>query len=482
MTIVRAMRRALLLAAVVLLAAAGCGGSDTSSSSGAGEVAAIVPASAPLLIALETDRESEQWQQAEELLNRFPGKQRLLDEVRKGLAEEDVDLDADLLPALGDETYLAVLDFEGGGDNVVVITKPGDKEKFAKLLRESDDPTVTREVGGWTLVAETETALDRLEEGDRLEDAAWFEAAQGRVEDDALVTLFANGAAIGEALREGIPSDCDLPDAYGKLEYATATIAAEKGGLRAWFAAKGDGVDQLVQGDSLLSLVPAGAFAYLGSPGFDPEQFGLSAQLRCALEGEEVPDLERELGVSFDDLVDLFAGGYALYVRSAALIPEVTLLLAPDDDARAVATLDELAEKAAALGGAEVERKSVGETEARELTFGPVSILYGAGDGRVVVTTARAGFDALAGEGDKLEDDEGFRSVREAAGVGEDDEVFAYFDLRGLAELIDRFAGFAEQDLPPEVEANLEPLTGFIAWGDLSDPNDVEAGAFLEIR
>jgi len=32
------------------------------------------------------------------------------------------------------------------------------------------------------------------------------------------------------------------------------------------------------------------------------------------------------------------------------------------------------------------------------------------------------------------------------------------------------------------VRSNLEPLTSFLAWGDLSDPNDVEFGAFLGIR
>ena len=485
MTIVQNVRRALLLVAAGLLAAAaGCGGSETQSGSGAGEVAGIVPASAPLLLAFETDPESEQWQQAEELLSRFPGKQRLLDEVRKGLAEEGVDVENDLVPALGDDTYLAVTNFEGGGDNVVFLTQPRDKEKFAELLRKSDEPTVTREVDGWTLVAESAAALDRLDASDeKLEDADWFQAALDRVEDDALLTLYANGAAIHDALREEQPAGCELSEDFGRLDYAVVTIAAEDNGVRAWGAASGEGAAELVKGESLLSFVPTGAFAYLGSPGFDTERFGLADQIRCALDAEgNLPDVERELGASFDDLIDLFAGGYALYARSAALIPEVTLLLAPEDEARAVETLDGLAEKAAALGGVEVERERIGDTEAKELNFGPVAILYGAGDGRVVVTSARAGFDALAGEGGNLEDDEGFRSVRDAAGVEDDDEVFAYFDLRGLPELIDRFAGFAEQDLPQEVEANLKPLSGFIAWGDLSDPNDAEGGAFLEIR
>ncbi len=483
MTIVRSMLgRVALFCAFVALLLAGCGGTNTSGSgSSAAEVAGLVPASAPLLIALETDPDSEQWKQADELLSRFPGKQRLLSEVRKGLAEEGMDLQQDILPALGDETYIAVLDFEDG--DVVGITKPRDKQKLTELLRESDESTVTREVEGWTLIADTDEVLDSFEaEAEKLEGADWFDAAQGRVEEDALVTLFANGPAINDALAEASPEGCDLSEAYGKLDYAAGTLAAEDDGFRMRVAAAGDGIEDLIKGESLLSQIPAGAFAYLGSPGFDSGQFSLGAQLRCGLDAEQLPDVEQQLGASFDEIFDLFAGGYGLYVRSGTLIPEVTLLLAPEDEARAVATLDELGEKAAALGGAELERRQVGDTEAREINFGPVSVLYGAGDGKVVLSTAAAGFDALTGQGDKLEDDDAFRDAREAAGVGDGDDVYAYFDLRQLTELVERLAGFADQDVPPEVSGNLEPLESFLAWGDLSDADNIEFGAFLSIR
>ena len=61
------------------------------------------------------------------------------------------------------------------------------------------------------------------------------------------------------------------------------------------------------------------------------------------------------------------------------------------------------------------------------------------------------------------------------------DEVFAYFDLRRIVDLADDIAGLAEEDLPREARENLEPLESFVLWGDASDPNDVEVGAFLEI-
>ncbi|MBA3788246.1 MAG: DUF3352 domain-containing protein, partial [Actinobacteria bacterium] len=185
--------RSSLIALLALFSAAfaGCGGSTNTSGSAAADVAGVVPASAPVLIALETDPDSDQWQQADDLLSKFPGKARLLTELRKGLADEGVDLDDELLPAFGDETYIVVLDFENGGDNVVALTKPRDKAKLTQLLEESDDDTVTREIEGWTAIAENTATLDRFAAaGDKLADADWFGEAQDRVEEDALVTFF----------------------------------------------------------------------------------------------------------------------------------------------------------------------------------------------------------------------------------------------------------------------------------------------------
>ncbi len=467
--------------ALFCLTLLGCGGGSTNTAgSVAADVAGIVPASAPILIALETDPDSDQWQQADELLSKFPGKERLLTELRKGLADEGIDLDDELLPAFGDETYIVVLDFENGGDNVVVLTKPRDKEKLTQLLKESDEDAATREIDGWTAIAETDATLDRFAQaGDKLADADWFGEAQERVEEDALVTFFANGAPITEALRESAPDGCDLT-AQGTLRYAVGTMTAADDGVRMRFAAKSEGAKQGVSGASLLSEVPSGAYAYLGSPAFDTAGLGLSEQLRCALESGGIPDVEDELGVRYDEILDLFAGGLGLYLRPAALIPEITLLLDPEDDAKSLDVLDRLAEKATGFGG-KLQRTTVAGTEAREVQLGPVSILYGANDGHVAVTTARAGIEALAEGGPSLADDDAFKDATEAADMGESDEVFAYFDLRRIVDLADDIAGFAEQDLPREARENLEPLESFLLWGDASDPNDVEVGAFLEI-
>ncbi len=160
----------------------------------------------------------------------------------------------------------------------------------------------------------------------------------------------------------------------------------------------------------------------------------------------------------------------------------MTLLLEPEDEARAIDTLDALAGTVSSFLDAEPSTRRIGEIDAKVLQAGPVSILYGAGDGRVVVTTAPGGFDALTGDGDSLEDDERFRDAREAAGVGGDAEVYAYLDLHGLVDLLGTVSAFSDEGLPAEAQANLEPLESFVAWGDVSDPDEPEVGLFLEIR
>ncbi len=475
--------RFLPLVVVAVLLAAGCGGgSAVSTGSSADEVAGLVPASTPLLIAFETDPESEQWGQADALLDKFPGREQLFDKLQEELGQEGLQVERDLVPALGDETYVAVLGFEDEGGDAVVLTQPRDEAKLSQLLEKSDEPLVTREVDGWTLVAESEAVLDRFTAaGEKLDGAAWFADAQARVDEAGLVTLFANGQGIRDAVRESLPAGCELPDSIGNLDYAAGLLAAEDDGVRFRLAASGDGVQELLEGESMLSNVPAGAFAYLGAPGFDSSLFDFSGQAGCAADTPAVPDLNM-FGIKADGLADLFAGGFAFYAKSGTIIPEVTLLLSPEDEAKAVKLLDDLVESLAEWGDLEVQHRQIGGIDVRSVALGPVTLLWGAGNGKVVVTTSPAGFDALTGADDGLEDDADFRAAREAAGLGDSDEVFVYVDLQELIQLAEVIAGLSNESVPPEVQENLEPLEDLLVWADRSDPNDVEVGAFLTIR
>jgi len=133
-------------------------------------------------------------------------------------------------------------------------------------------------------------------------------------------------------------------------------------------------------------------------------------------------------------------------------------------------------------GLGQLRPRTVDGIAAKELEAGPVTVLYGGADGRVAITTTVRGLQALTGEVDSLADDERFRAALDAAGLDDGGDVVLYLDLQQLLQLADGLAGLAGEDVPAGVEANLEPLRSFLVWADLGDPDDVEAGAFLEIR
>ena len=66
--------------------------------------------------------------------------------------------------------------------------------------------------------------------------------------------------------------------------------------------------------------------------------------------------------------------------------------------------------------------------------------------------------------------------------MGDDAQINAYLDLQGLIELLGTVSAFSDEGVPPEVQANLEPLESLIVWGDVSDPDEPELGLFLGIR
>ena len=110
------------------LAVAGCGGSDSAATGGPGG-SSIAPQSAAAYLTFNTDLDSDQVNQLEDLLEKFPDRDKLLAEVQKGLADEDLSWENDVKPALGETFDLVLLDFRRS-DDVVGILKPADEAKL----------------------------------------------------------------------------------------------------------------------------------------------------------------------------------------------------------------------------------------------------------------------------------------------------------------------------------------------------------------
>ena len=105
------MRRVFSAALLATLAAglAGCGGGSANDLSV--RLQSGASSSAPMslaFVAIDSDLGSSQWQQLDELSKKFPGRDKALSQLRQELAENGVDYEQDVKPALGPEVDVAL--------------------------------------------------------------------------------------------------------------------------------------------------------------------------------------------------------------------------------------------------------------------------------------------------------------------------------------------------------------------------------------
>jgi Protein of unknown function (DUF3352) len=429
---------AVALLAGLTLAVAGCGGSNV----GAGaSPASLLRPGAVVYWETATDPDSEQWDQFEELLRRFPDGDKWLATLEKKL-----------LPALGDQLAVAVYATEGSqSSQAVVLTNPDDPERSVARIKELDDDAATRVLGDWVVAADTRGAIDAALKGDgaALADDENFKAALAALPDDALSRVYADP---GRYLQ--LAGTLDL-FGLADLDFAGAWAKTRKDGAELEFVLRGDGVDRLL-GDgepytsTLLQRVPDDAFAFLS---FRGEALKRSLeQLRAnPLLAVGLRELEREYGVDVDELATLLDGEVAFFARPGRRTPEFTLLFETKDAAGAKATIERLL---------------------RRVPDDP-RLSVGALNGIVAVSTARDPLDELGAPGDKLADNARFNGALELVGAPDRYSGLAYLDLAKARGLIAAHAG-------AEVGRNLKPLRSLVALGT-KDGDLISARAFLEI-
>lgn len=466
------------VAAAAALAAAGCGGAE-----GDPGAAGFAPAATQVFVSVNTELDSEEWDAARALLDRFPDGDRFLAFVAEELLPPGTDLAQDVEPALGPELGIAVLDLEE--ETVVGFTQPDDPRKLAALLAEAEEDLVTREIEGWTAFADDTAALDAFaaaHEDGSLAGSDDFERVAADLPDGALLKLYARGEAV-EAELGGV---AELPVSLPSVAFA---FVVEPDRLRLEGAAELEPLERFVSEPyeaELPDIVPAGAFLYLS---FKDLEGPLSALRDFFAELE--PDLERDLarvegvlGLSLEeDVLPLFAREGALYARPGFPFPEATLLLQVDDERAARETLDALAAAARTfLGLAEPTTTSVDGVEVVQVPVsGLLSLYYGVFDGQVVVTTSLDGIRDLREGRPALAEDEAFSAALDDAGVPDETVGFAYVDLEEAIPLVLNLLGFAGDEAPAAVRDNLEPLESFVAYGDAED-DILRFSAFLSVE
>lgn len=491
------MRQLFGLLVVTALLSTACGGDDA-----VGGAAEIVPADVAVFVSADTDFDGDQWQTAEELVRKFPDGPRALQQLLSELEEdENVSFEQDVKPALGPEVAVVVLEIpEGDGEPpFVVLTQPEDEGKLRELLTRSEDPVVIDQVAGWTIVSDSQASIDAFKsargDGTLAGSEDYREATEG-LDEEALGRVYVSGQALQEV-------------AEREPDYSAGTLKAMlPGGQFPSFAlvlqARDDGVrldgnarfaGELVEGGfasapyeaKLPETVPAGVLFYLSFSDLE----GQLSKLRDAFAGLE-PDVERQLGqveamlgVSLEeDVAPLFANEGAFYVRRGALIPEVTLLLEVDDEARALETVDKLVEGLGRFAPVGTPRPvEIAGVQARELVLqdAPVALVYAAFDGKLVLTTSREGIAALREDGDRLAGEDAFEEAKERADVPEETSGFGYVNLQ---EIISLALGLGEAvagaETPSELRPNLEPLRQLVFY-QTAEGDRATFSAFLGI-
>ena len=481
--------RPLWIAAVALaaLTLTGCGAKEQSSAaSGAG----IVPATAPAFVAVDTDLQSPQWRQVDELLASFPGKPELLQMLRSSVREESkLDYERDIKPALGSELDVAWVDTENNGMNVVGLTKPKDEEAFRRMITKGSQPDrmFFGTVGGWLVFSDTQDKVDRFraaaEEGGKLADQKAYKDALAELPDETLVHAYVSGQELTDVFKKlaaGTPG-LSKQTLGQQLEFIAAGLAAEDEGLRLVFTVGGERAleDQAKSFESeLVQEVPADALAFVSFKGSDVSS-GFRQRGRAAPQAMRA--LEQVLGFRLDSLLGLLSDEVAFYVRPQRPIPEFTLLFKVPNEGTGLAQIREVMDGLAKAANARTGRDSQAGIPLRSVDFEEGFVVrYGAFDGKVIVTTGGTAVDDVRSHETKLPDDDEYRDALGAAGAPDESGAFVYVNLKRTVALFRLLAKAEGEPVSDEVWANLAPLRSFVGWGEV-DGRTSTVTMFLQI-
>ena len=478
------MRARLTLVAVAAFVVAGCGGGGgggTKTGAKAPAGASLIPADVPVYFAVTTDENSSQWEQADALLKKFPGREKLLAEARKELSSEGVNFQRDVLPALGPEVDFALFDLADAEASLVGLTKPEDPEKLMELLKKGDDPPqiVKKRDDGWVVFSDSQASVDRIgASGAKLADDSRYKDALGKLPEESLASAWIEGKPLVTAIQKEAQG-ADLGQA-SKLEWLAAALEARDDGAAIQAVVKGISANTESFESSLLDKVPSDTLLFTTFKSLDKSLGDIEKQA-----GPGGALIEGALGVKLRDLADLFSGETALWARAGTPAPEITLALDDTNAEAKLATLGKLARKVIALIPPSADFQPTGPrpvtiegASMNELRFGPFAVYYGRANGWIVVTDTRNAIRDLRGADNSLADDPLFKETKDAAGMPDENAGFFYINLK---DAIAEIAGLAGESIPADVQANLRPLRTLLLYSKV-DGDVTGITAFLEIK
>jgi hypothetical protein len=462
--------------AALALGAVACGSQDVGTAAPSSSAGLLRPGAIAYWQTV-SDPDAPQWKQAEDLLAKFPDGDLWLSQLKKKLVtEKHVTWEDDVRPALGEVVDVAVYGETGAAKpSVVGLTNPDDPDKLLalvqKLNRGEDKPTVTRVVGDWVAVSDSQAAIDAALEGagggQSLADDPAFKSAMNGLPDDALSRAYVDPARAVELVSPDQRKSLGMLG-LESLDFVGAWAKAKDDGIELAFAVRGDGAERLFGAarpykSRFLEQVPDDAFLFLSFQGA-----GMRRQLEQLrsnpLLATGLREFERESGIHVDDVIGLLDGEVALYARPGVPIPELTLVLQAEDEAQARGRVERILEGLSdKLGGV-------------HLTVGTV-------DGAVVVSTSTRAVEELRQTGGKLSDSDRFEDAVKTAGAPDEYTGLAYVDVDEAWQLVRGYLGLSggENAIPPAVDRNIEHVHTLVAFGK-QDGSLSTSQAFLEIK
>ena len=360
-------RRALsLLLVAIALVVAGCGSKSTGSS--LDSALKFVPKGAPLVVAIDTNPDSDQWKQVDKLIGKFPFGGQVKQQFKSAFtARAGIDYDKDFKPLLGNDFVVAVTGATSPAP-YVVAWKVKDEGKARALLAKDSSKAPSIEgadvfqtksgnltaLKDGTLVstrskADLEAALKRAS-GDHMTEQD-FTAGLGDLNKDSLVRITGDVQPIFAANPQASAT-------ISKVKWLAAlrtfglTISAQNDGIEEAFSAKTEGQLQdsdlpLASGSQSAPVVRRAGEIGIGIR--NPSQIFTFAQAVSQLTNssgyakfqKQKAKLNKQLGINIDrDLIGQLTGNSAV---SVALNGDFAVRADLRDPAAAEATLKKVA-------------------------------------------------------------------------------------------------------------------------------------------
>jgi hypothetical protein len=487
------VRRLLVVLVGLALLAAGCGGGGGGGDNALPEGAEATPENIPGFVSFNTDFDSEQWKTGKTLLQRFPDAPRLLARIQKAFAQEGVDFERDIRPALGPEFDIAWLDFQNDGDNLVGLTQPDDEAKLKALLAKGDEKTFSRKIDGWTVIADSQELLSRFEQGaGSLADVDAFKDQMEKIDDASAARAYVRGREVQQALDAALEGEGAPPSVtvdVGRLESLALGAKAEEKGVSFDGGIRIDpALDPQPFKATLPADLPTGALLYVSANSLDD-------MLRTVIKlvgkanpnfPEQLSQVEAAMGITLeDDIYPLLTNEAAFAIYPKRPVPTLLFVLktAGDDEENASRLVDRIAQLLKLSGQAGTSELDIEGAKVHRFDFADAgfSLFITTHAGKTIITNGREAVAGVLGSGDKLEDDSVFKQAKDNAAMPDETTGFVYGNLEQGLPFVYAFARSQGGVVPPIVPRNTEPLEDTLLYTE-KDGKLLRVAGFLTIQ